>query len=98
MSIKKEAQKTFLQVPSSKLLVARIDDDVAKSMPNIHQSIPSSALVRNKGMLCKYGLLLNIIYKNRKLIYARYYIKKLKYTLEKSIKSIKYIIIILTKI
>ena len=86
MSIKKEAQKTFLQVPSSKLLVARIDDDVAKSMPNIHQSIPSSALVRNKGMLCKYGLLLNIIYKNRKLIYARivlgYYIKRFIYTLE----------------
>ena len=53
MSIKKEAQKTFLQVPSSKLLVARIDDDVAKSMPNIHQSIPSSALVRNKGMFYK---------------------------------------------
>ena len=97
MSIKQEAQKTFLQVPSSKLLVARIDDDVAKSMPNIHQSIPSSALVRNKGMLCKYVLLLNIIYRNRKLMYARY-IKRLKYTLEKSIKYIKYIIIILTKI
>ena len=72
MSIKKEAQKTFLQVPSSKLLVARIDDDVAKSMPNIHQSIPSSALVRNKGMLCKYVLLLNIIYRNMKSVYARY--------------------------
>ena len=71
MSIKQEAQKTFLQVPSSKLLVARIDDDVAKSMPNIHQSIPSSALVRNKGMLCKYVLLLNIIYRNMKLIYAK---------------------------
>ena len=71
MSIKQEAQKTFLQVPSSKLLVARIDDDVAKSMPNIHQSIPSSALARNKGMFCKYGLLLNIIYRNMKLIYLR---------------------------
>lgn len=72
MSIKKEAQKTFLQVPSSKLLVARIDDDVAKSMPNIHQSIPSSALVRNKGMLCKYILLLNNIYRNMQSVNAIY--------------------------
>ena len=79
MSIKKEAQKTFLQVPSSKLLVARIDDDVAKSMPNIHQSIPSSALVRNKGILCKYVLLLNITYTNMKSVYAifGYYIEKM---------------------
>ena len=75
MSIKQEAQKTFLQVPSSKLLVARIDDDVAKSMPNIHQSIPSSALVRNKWILCKYVLLLNITYRNMKSVYAILYRK-----------------------
>ena len=82
MSIKKEAQKTFLQVPSSKLLVARIDDDVAKSMPNIHQSIPSSALVRNKGMPFKYGLLLNIIYRNMKSVYAILYRKHLNVLLK----------------
>ena len=46
LMIEHEDSKKPLHAACSKLLVARIDNDVARSMPNIHQSIPSSALVR----------------------------------------------------
>ena len=42
----KNGHNKFLQAANCHTLAKRIDDDVAKSMPNIHQSIPSSALVR----------------------------------------------------
>ena len=47
MSNNKGVNNKFLNVTTgtSNTLTKRIDDDFAKSMPNIHQSIPSSALV-----------------------------------------------------
>ena len=44
----KYGHNKFLQAANSNTLAKRIDDDVAKSMPNICQSIPSSALVRQE--------------------------------------------------
>ena len=44
----KSVHGQFLQVHNNNTLAKRIDDDVAKSMPNIAQSIPSSTLVRNE--------------------------------------------------
>jgi hypothetical protein len=44
----KYGHNKFLQAANTNTLAKRIDDDVAKSMPNICQSIPSSALVRQQ--------------------------------------------------